>query len=151
MNSIVPSWGEHLPLGPPSSPFHLPPLDKSSKEKACITENLKRRLGRIAFQLHTFLFFKIWVVSPFNTSLLQSPWFCPVLVFICLYSVSSCRWQHCKGRQFIFYFTIPQSTVYSVLNKKHSINVCLTGKQEGKLRFREGDCNITQNHIKESE
>lgn len=56
-----------------------------------------------------------------------------------------------KGRQLVYYFIIPESFLCSVLNKEHSINICLTSKQEGKLRFQEGGCNITKNHIKESE
>lgn len=104
--------------------------------------------------LTCFCFFKIWFVFPFNTCILL---FCSLLdfalyLYLYVYILSPLLGGNIVNvRQFVFYFTIPQSIVYHVLNQKHSINVCLTGKQEGKLRFQEGDCNITQNHIKESQ
>lgn len=72
-----------------------------------------------------------------------------MLVYLCF--VSFLGSNIVKGRQIVFYFIIPESVLYSISKEAHSINVCLTSKQEGKGRFQEGGCNITKNHIKESE
>lgn len=145
-------WVKHL-LDSHWQPPPLPqPLDRnSSKAKACITENLKIALQLLSspkvfslrFDLSSPL---ILAYCSFAVSLILP---CTCVYMFILSSLSGGN--IVNDRRFVFYFTIPQSIVYHVLNKKHSINVWFAGKQEGKLRFQEGDCNITQNHIKESQ